>query len=240
MRWRLLRRRLSISSPRMAVRSHLAWPVRWALVAIVLGFSGALALWAFEVGRGLAGLDGSAKALGEQLQATQQQLDAARRDRDRAQSIANTADSLLKTERVTQARLIEQVKALEAENQALKDDLGFFERLLPTASTGVAVRGVQVERVVPGQVRYQLLLMQPGGRSAPEFVGELRLQASGTRQGQPWMAGDAEWVKLPLRFRQHRRLEGVLSYPSDVQLRQVQVRVLDASGHARATQVVRP
>ena len=240
MRWRLLRRRLSISSPRMAVRSHLAWPVRWALVAIVLGFSGALALWAFEVGRGLAGLDGSAKDLGEQLQATKQQLDAARRDRDRAQSIANTADSLLKTERVTQARLIEQVKALEAENQALKDDLGFFERLLPTASTGVAVRGVQVERVVPGQVRYQLLLMQPGGRSAPEFVGELRLQASGTRQGQPWTAAETELLKQPLRFRQHRRLEGVLSYPSDVQLRQVQVRVLDTDGKIRATQVARP
>ena len=137
MRWRLLRRRLSISSPRMAVRSHLPWPVRWALVAIVLGFSGALALWAFEVGRGLAGLDGGARQLGEQLAATQAQLEAARRDRDRAQSIANTADSLLKTERVTQARLIEQVKALEAENQALKDDLGFFERLLPSASSGV-------------------------------------------------------------------------------------------------------
>lgn len=240
MRWRLLRRRLSISSPRMAVRSHLPWPVRWALVAIVLGFSGALALWAFEVGRGLAGLDGGARQLGEQLAATQAQLEAARRDRDRAQSIANTADSLLKTERVTQARLIEQVKALEAENQALKDDLGFFERLLPSASSGVAIRGVQFERVVPGQLRYQLLLMQPGGRSAPEFSGELRLQATGTRQGQPWSAEGAEMVSQPLRFRQHRRLEGVLSYPADVQLRQVQVRVLDASGHARATQVVRP
>ena len=42
MRWRLIRRRLSISAQRMSVRSHLPWPVRWLLAALVLGFSGAL------------------------------------------------------------------------------------------------------------------------------------------------------------------------------------------------------
>jgi hypothetical protein len=31
----------------MAVRSALPWPFRWLLGALVLGFSGALALWAF-------------------------------------------------------------------------------------------------------------------------------------------------------------------------------------------------
>jgi hypothetical protein len=46
MRWNLLRRRLSVSAPRMTVRSHLPWPLRWALAAVVLGFCGALALWA--------------------------------------------------------------------------------------------------------------------------------------------------------------------------------------------------
>ena len=38
MRFRLLRRRLTISAPRMAVRSALPWPFRWAVLAIVLGF----------------------------------------------------------------------------------------------------------------------------------------------------------------------------------------------------------
>ena len=47
MRFRLLRRRLTISAPRMAVRSTLPWPLRWLLGALVLGFSGALALWEF-------------------------------------------------------------------------------------------------------------------------------------------------------------------------------------------------
>ena len=55
MRFRLLRRRLTISAPRMAVRSALPWPFRWALLAIVLGFCSAIGLWAFEFGKDIAG-----------------------------------------------------------------------------------------------------------------------------------------------------------------------------------------
>ena len=51
MRFRLLRRRLTINSPRMAVRSALPWPFRWAMAALVFGFCAAIALWAFEFGK---------------------------------------------------------------------------------------------------------------------------------------------------------------------------------------------
>ena len=61
MRWKLLRRRLSVSAPRMIVRSHLPWPLRWAALAVMFGFSAAIALWAFEFGKEIAGLDRGAK-----------------------------------------------------------------------------------------------------------------------------------------------------------------------------------
>ena len=61
MRIRLLRRRLTVSAPRMAVRSALPWPLRWFLLALMLGFSAALALWAFEFGRSIAGLDAGSR-----------------------------------------------------------------------------------------------------------------------------------------------------------------------------------
>ena len=57
MRFRLLRRRLTISAPRMAVRSALPWPFRWAVLAIVLGFCAAIGLWAFEFGKDIVGLE---------------------------------------------------------------------------------------------------------------------------------------------------------------------------------------
>src|SRR6218665_2334202 len=104
MRWRLLRRRLSISAPRMAVRSHLPWPLRWAVVGLMLGFSAALAVWAFEFGRDIAGLNQSARRSLDTVRRLEAQLADTQAERDRAQSIANTADSLLKTEKVTQQK----------------------------------------------------------------------------------------------------------------------------------------
>jgi len=76
MRWKLWRRRLSVSAPRMIVRSHLPWPLRWAVAAVVFGFSAAIALWAFEFGKDIAGLDRDVKAQAAQLEAEVQRLRA--------------------------------------------------------------------------------------------------------------------------------------------------------------------
>jgi hypothetical protein len=235
MRWRLLRRRLSISSPRMTVRSHLPWPLRWAAVAVVLGFSGALALWAFEFGKNIAGLGQDSAELKVALQQARTDIDTLRREREGAQAIANTADSLLKAEKAAQARLAEQVKALELENQVLKDDLGFFERLMPSAGDGMNIRGLQVDLPAPGQLRYQLLVMQQGGRALPDFRGRYEVSLSGLVDGKPWNVQMPQ-VSKPLQLRQYARLEGVAEYPSTVMVKQVQVRVLDEQGRVQATQ----
>src|SRR5213083_2727736 len=96
MRWKLMRRRLSVSAPRMIVRSHLPWPLRWAVAALMLGFSAALAMWAFEFGKDIAGLDRHAK---EELTKLRLEVEQLRGEREKAISIANTAESLLKTEK---------------------------------------------------------------------------------------------------------------------------------------------
>lgn len=238
MRWRLLRRRLSISAPHMAVRSHLPWPLRWAVAALMLGFSAALALWAFEFGRSLASWRPNGGASTEQVAQLQRDLAELRLDRDQAQALAHSADSLLKAERVTQQRLAEQVRTLEAENQSLKDDLGFFERLLPATGERLAIRGLQLERPAPGQLRYQLLIMQQAGRTPPELKGRVEVQAMGTLEGRAWSSSQP-LVRQALQLRQSRRLDGVARYPEGVVLKQVQVRVLDEAGAVRATQLQR-
>ena len=238
MRWRLIRRRLSISAPRMSVRSHLPWPVRWVLAALVLGFSGAIGLWAFEFGRNIAGLNPGARPASDELVQARRQLDDTRQERDRAQSLANAADSLIKAERATQTRLTEQVKALESENQALKDDLGFFERLLPASSEGLSVRGLQADLPAQGQLRFQVLVMQHGGRVQPEFKGRYELLLSGTFDGKPWVQ-PGPVVSQPLQFKQYRRVDGTVQYPANAVVKQVQVRVLDDNGKEVATQSLR-
>src|SRR3954468_13336777 len=124
MRFKLLRRRLTISAPRMAVRSALPWPLRWAVAAIVLGFCAAISLWAFEFGKTIAGLDTGAK---EELLRLRADAEKLRDERDKAQSVLNTSASLLTAEKAAQDKLATQIKTLEAENRQLRDDLGFFE-----------------------------------------------------------------------------------------------------------------
>ena len=218
----------------MIVRSHLPWPLRWAVLALAFGFSAALALWAFEFGKDIAGLERPAKEELAQLRTESHRL---REDRERAQSIANTADSLLKTERATLDKLTQQLRQAEAEVLALKGDLGFFERLLPASGEGLAVRAMQAELVQPGQLRYQLLVMQ-SGKSPAEFKGRYELQVAGTLDGKPWALAMPAGPQ-PISLRQYARVEGRLDHPAGAVVKTVQVRVLDQSGGVRATQTVK-
>lgn len=236
MRWKLIRRRLSISSPRMTVRSHLPWPLRWAAVAVMLGFSGAAALWAFDFGQELAGLDHGARTELDRLRAEVAEL---RQDRDKAQAIANTAESLLKAEKVAQERLATQLRKAEADNMSLKADLGFFERLLPASGSAdmVTVRGLQLEPAGPGRWRYQLLVMQ-NGRLGQVFDGRYELSLSGLRDGKPWsqaLQGGAQ----PLQIRQYTRVEGHVDTPPEVVVKTVDLKVLDLRGNVQAVQTLR-
>ena len=230
-----MRRRLSISAPRMIVRSHLPWPLRWAAVAVTLGFSAAIALWAFEFGKDIAGVDRNA---GAEIARLRQELTQLKAERERTASIANTADSLLKAEKAAQERLTQQLKQLETENMALKADLGFFERLLPAGATaGLTIRSLHAEEKEPGQTRYQLLVMQPG-KSPPEFRGRYEITLAGTLDGKPWSFTPADSTK-PLQMKQYLRVEGMVDHPREAIVKTVQVKVLDTSGGVKATQTAK-
>jgi hypothetical protein len=235
LRWKLLGRRFSIGAPRMIVRSHLPWPLRWAFVAVMLGFSAALAVWAFETGKSLAGVGRDAQDELLRLRAEVTQL---RDQRDRAQAVANSSESLLKAEQAAQQRLAEQLKQAEAEVLSVKADLGFFERLLPAGSgDGLAVRAFQVETIAPGQLRYQVLVMQPG-RATPEFQGRYDVLLTGTQDGKPWSASLPGGPK-PVQVKQVARLEGLIDHPAQAVVKTAQLRLTDSKGLVAATQNAR-
>ncbi len=222
MRLRLLRRRLTVSAPRMAVRSALPWPVRWLVGAVVLGFSGAMALWAFEFGKEIAGLDRNAKQELEQLRSEVQTL---RTDLGRAQSISNTSESLLTAEKSAQEQLLLQIRQLETDNQALRSDLGFFERLIPgSGSDALSIRGLQVERVGEGQLKWQVLLIQ-ALKNAPDFKGTLELSFVGTLEGKPWSLSPAP-VAQPVLIKSYLRQEGVVDVPAQAVVKTVTAKIL--------------
>jgi hypothetical protein len=224
MRFKLLRRRLTISAPRMAVRSAMPWPLRWAMAAIVLGFCAAIALWAFEFGKSIAGLDTGAK---EELLRLRADADKLRNERDKAQSIVNTSASLITTEKAARDTLAAQVKALEAENRQLRDDLGFFERLIPSSGDqGVAIRGLQAEVVAGTQLKWQVLLIHPV-KNASEFRGKLEVKVAGTLDGKPWMM-DVPGPQA-LQFKQYRRVEGMVDLPPQAVVKNVSAKVVEGT-----------
>ena len=230
MRFRLLRRRLTISAPRMAVRSAMPWPLRWAVAAIMLGFCAAIALWAFEFGRDIAGLENGGQAdmqqLRAQVEALKTDLDKAHEQRDQAQSIANTAGTLVAAEKASSETVNAQVKHLEAENRRLRDDLGFFEKLIPADSTDtVAIRGLQAEAVDNGKIRWQVLVIQ-SKKNAPELVGKLEIMLTGLSNGKPWTGSVST---MPLKIMQYGRLEGSLDIPAQVTVKGLTAKVVDGS-----------
>jgi hypothetical protein len=234
MKFKLFRRRLTISAPRMAVRSALPWPFRWAVIAIVLGFCAAIGLWAFQFGKDIAGLDRDAK---EELVKLRAEAASMRDERDKAQSISNTSGSLLTAEKATQAKLSVRIQQLEIENRALRDDLGFFEKLLPAGGVeGISIRGLQAEMLGTAQVKWQVLVIQ-SVKNAPDFSGRLEVVFSGTQAGKPWTMGLPGGGQV-LQFRQYRRIEGVLDLPPQTVLKNVSAKVVDGTT-TRAVQTMK-
>lgn len=207
----------------MTVRSALPWPLRWIAAALVLGFSAAIAMWAFDVGKGIAGLDSNDR---EELSLLRQEVSNLRADRDKTQSIANISGSLLTAEKALQEKMVSQIRQLELENRALRDDLGFFEKLLPTSGTEVAsIRSLQAEVLSDTQLKWQVLVLQPV-KNAPTFNGKLEITVNGTQDGKAWA------MSLPggpqaLKFRQYRRVEGVLDLPPQTVVKTVTAKVFE-------------
>ncbi len=231
MRLRPLRRRLSRNGPRLAVRTHTPWFVRTLFAALVLGFSAALALWAFEQGKSIAGLAANSRQVVQELQ---NEIELLRGQVDSDQTKINTADSLLTAEKAAQSKLAERLAELEAENQRLQDDLGFFKNLIPAVSgSQVAIRSVQAQQDKLA-LTWQVLLLQPM-KNPPNFQGKLVFSVTGVQGAQAWTQNLPEQL---VKLSQYQRVAGSFVLPPDVKVQSLTVKLLE-QGVVRATQTIK-
>jgi hypothetical protein len=221
----LLRRRLTISAPSMTVHGALPWPLRWVALALMLGFSAAIGLWAFEFGKSIAGLDKDAK---EELLKLRAEVAQLRQENDKNLSIVNTSGLTLITEKAEKEKLNERLKQLEIDNRALRDDLGFFEKLTSAGNAeSLAIRSLQAELVTVDQLKWQALVIQPV-KNAPEFKGKLELTFSGFQNGKPWSM-TLPSGPVPLQLTQYKRAEGLVDLPAQVVVKAISAKVLDGN-----------
>ena len=90
----------------------------------------------------------------------------------------------------------------------------------------------------PGQVRFQLLVMQ-AGKTLPEFNGLYEITLSGTLDGKPWAFAPPGGPQPP-QFEQYRRVDGMLDHSPQAVVKAVSVRVMDLNGVLQASLTVRP
>jgi len=162
-------------------------------------------------------------------------------------SLAGSGESSLQIERATQKQLSWQVKALEAENAALKEDLAFFEGLMPTSDVAdeMAVR-IDHLRIEPDGVadeyRYRMLVVNNAGRQAKELKGTLQLFIKVRQNDKDVMLtlpSDTEQNLQRFRFeiKHFRRLDGTFFVPKGAVVESVEARLLQ-DGVVRARQSV--
>jgi hypothetical protein len=225
----------------MTVTTAMPWPARIVFGLVLLGLGALFGSWVYDHGRTLAGMP--ARPSPVELDSVVRQLAELRIERDRLATSANAAESQLNIASAAQKELTTQIKLLEAENIRIKEDLAFFESLLPVdpRGTGVAIRGISAELNAPTQLQYRLLVMQ-GGKRATNFEGSLRLTVAVIQNGKTLSLNfpdgkSSEINNFKLGFRHYQRLEGTLTLPAGVTPRSFQATVLE-KGQVRAQQTL--
>jgi hypothetical protein len=222
----------------MTIKTDWPWPLRAAFIGIVLMLVGVVAMWTYDLGRSFTGF--RPETAKDKLAQFEEQITTLSAERDRFSSTVNSSESQLNIERSAQKQLAAQVKVLEAENIKLKEDLAFFESLLPAdTGQGIAIRRLKADLIAPNQLRYQLLVMQ-GGKGARDFVGDLQFTVTVVRNGKSAMivfpqGNKIDANKYRLGFKHYQRVEGILSLPDDAVVKAIQARVLE-KGQIRAQQ----
>jgi len=240
MKWKLWLRNLSVSGPRVAVRTQLPWSFHALFALVGLSLAVAVGFWIYESGRSLGDPDRS--DISGELNRIRVQLAHITAERDKQMAAAINWESQLKVERSAQQQVRVQIKMLEDENAKLKADLSFFESLLPmpASAKGIVIRSFRVQPdSEPNSLRYRLLVQQ-SGRPERDFVGAVTVTVNMQQGDQPWVlqlpdpalpnAGPA-----PLSFRHYQRIEGTFSVPDGATVRSVLVRIL-SGGETRAQQ----
>jgi len=247
-RFSKLRRRFGIAAPKVSVRTHVPWYLRWLGLAVLLAFSAALAAWMYDAGRRYAGFDRS--EVEQELSAARSELGRIRGELERLSAIANAADSKVSIERTAQQKLAQQARALEQDNARLREELAIFESMLSSDTASAAPLSVLRFKVepdmLPGEFHYRVLLLASGPRRGREFQGRLELVVNLTQGGRSAMIlvpgeGHADSATFRLAFKHFQRVDGTFRVDPKARVESVQVRVYETgSAEPKATRSVAP
>jgi len=234
----------------MAVRTHLGWPWRAAVAFGLVALIGGMWWWGFDFGQIFGGFN--RKAIEQQLATAE--ADASRFAQEAAalRQTNSALESELAMTRGAQAALTKQVNELSQENQQVKEEAAFLQKLVSDASksVGIAIPRLVVERSEADDAWTYSILVVRGGTPRDEFDGHVALAAVLSTPGDAAGAGASATLNLPadqpesaaalkLRFKYYQRIEGVLKVPKGTQVRSLTVRAYESGANVpRATRTL--
>lgn len=250
------------SATRVAIRSELPWRAKAVVILAALSLVALIVAVALVVYSNSRPAPQNADALSAELERSRADAKLAIAERDRKLAQLAQLENQQRMDRAASEPVNAQLKALENENARLKEDLSFFESLLPTPANArsVVIRSFRLQALNDGErentrppgragnrkpgdepqaLRYRLLVQQ-SGRPERDFVGAVSLTVSLQQGGRPWVlqlpdATIPDAGPPPLAFRHYQRVEGTFELPEGAVVRSVLVKI-QSNGEVRAQQ----
>jgi len=227
-----LKNRFGVNAPRVAVRAHMPWYSRGLLVAGVVAMVAGASWATYHYSREFAGIRKSAIDSESEMQRLRERSARQAADLADIQARLASSESQRQIESATYRDLAKQVKTLTEENATLRDDLAFFQSLMPAAGRddAIGLGRFKVEPdTVPGEFKYRLLVVQ-GGQRPSDFRGHVQIVISAQRGSDNVVlslpsTADGRTREFQLNFKSFQRLEGTFKMAPDVVVKSVQVRV---------------
>jgi len=238
------KRKFGIAAPRVAVRTHMPWYLRWLGIVAVGGLVYGAGWATYDFGMEFAGFRrGEADRAQEKLRET---IESQQRELSELRSKVAQAERQLQIEHATYSDMEKQVKSLSGENATLKEDLAFFQSLMPASGRdgALTINRFRLEpETLPGEYRYRLLLVQTGLR-VNEYRGRLEFVLSLQQGGRKVVLTlpsqqDKNVKEYQLSFKFFQRIEGTFRISPDAVVKSMQVRVFENGSNApKLTQTV--
>lgn len=230
---RSFKRKFSISAPRLAVRPHVPWYVRWAITIPFIFAAGTLVWWAYDSGLELAGFH---RGLAEQeLSTLRERVTFLESENIKLANQMASEERQAQIEHSAMQETANQVKSLNEENIQLKEDLSFFQNLPLTAGreAELSIHRLKVEPgSLPGEYHCRLLLVQNVQQRGKEFQGSMQLLINGEQDGKKVVIqfpqeNASDIAAHQLSFKYYQRVDRVFTIPQEMHLESVEVRVLE-------------
>lgn len=228
---RQVKRRFSIAAPRLSVRPHIAWYLRWGMILPFVLAALGLAWFAYITGLEFAGFH--REQTQSELSGLQKRLTRLIDENTQLNSKVAQYQQQIQMEQGRSHETALQIKNLNDEKLRLQEDLSFFQNL--TATRGregeLAIHRLSLEHdPISGDYRVRMLLVQ-GGQRVKAFMGSYQLIATVVQNGrkttQLFPADQASSAQFQLNFKYYCRLEQSLRLSPDAQLQSVQVRLFE-------------